>query len=66
MLYIAESWGGVAKHKPLLDNILRWPGKGFAEIEASTNAPTLVSRKDFISHASTSGDGSRNTKKRTP
>ena len=26
VLYIAESWGGLDKHKPLLDNILRWPG----------------------------------------
>jgi hypothetical protein len=25
VLYIAESWGGLDKHKPLLDNILRWP-----------------------------------------
>jgi hypothetical protein len=26
MLYIAESWGGLSKQKPLLDNILQWPG----------------------------------------
>jgi len=26
VLYIANSWGGLEKHKPLLDNILRWPG----------------------------------------
>ncbi len=26
VLYIAESWGGLDKHKPLLENILRWPG----------------------------------------
>lgn len=25
VLYIAESWGGLDKHKPLLDNILQWP-----------------------------------------
>jgi hypothetical protein len=23
--YIAESWGGLDKHKPLIDNILNWP-----------------------------------------
>jgi hypothetical protein len=26
VLYIAQSWGGVGKHKPLLENILQWPG----------------------------------------
>ena len=26
VLYIAESWGGLDKHKPLLDHILQWPG----------------------------------------
>ena len=26
VLYIAESWGGLSKHKPLIDNILQWPG----------------------------------------
>lgn len=26
VLYIAESWGGLGKHKPLLNNILQWPG----------------------------------------
>jgi hypothetical protein len=26
MLYIAESWGGLSKHKTLLYNMLRWPG----------------------------------------
>jgi hypothetical protein len=26
VLYIAESWGGLGKHKPLLDNIMQWPG----------------------------------------
>jgi hypothetical protein len=26
VLYIAESWGGLEKHKPLLENILQWPG----------------------------------------
>jgi len=25
VLYIAESWGGLDKHKPLIDNILNWP-----------------------------------------
>ena len=40
--------------------------KSIAEIEASTDAPTLVSLKDFIAHASRSGDGSTNTKKGTP
>jgi hypothetical protein len=25
VLYIAESWGGLSKHKPLIDNILQWP-----------------------------------------
>ncbi len=25
VLYIAESWGGLGKHKPLIDNILQWP-----------------------------------------
>ena len=25
VLYIAESWGGLDKHKPLMDNILQWP-----------------------------------------
>jgi hypothetical protein len=24
VLYIAESWGGLSKHKPLIDNILSW------------------------------------------
>jgi hypothetical protein len=24
VLYIAESWGGLDKHKPLLDNVLSW------------------------------------------
>jgi hypothetical protein len=24
VLYIAESWGGLDKHKPLIDNILSW------------------------------------------
>ena len=40
--------------------------KCIAGIEASTNAPTLVSLKDFIARASTSGDASSNTKKGTP
>jgi hypothetical protein len=26
VLYIAESWGGLDKHKPLMENILQWPG----------------------------------------
>ena len=26
VLYIAKSWGGLDKHKPLIDNILQWPG----------------------------------------
>jgi hypothetical protein len=26
VLYITESWGGLDKHKPLMDNILQWPG----------------------------------------
>ena len=26
VLYIAQSWGGLEKHKPLLDNISQWPG----------------------------------------
>jgi hypothetical protein len=26
VLYIAESWGGLSKHKPLIDNIMQWPG----------------------------------------
>ena len=26
VLYIAESWGGLSKHKPLIDNILQWSG----------------------------------------
>ncbi len=25
VLHIAESWGGLGKHKPLIDNILQWP-----------------------------------------
>jgi hypothetical protein len=25
VLYIAESWGGLSKHKPLIDNNLQWP-----------------------------------------
>jgi hypothetical protein len=25
VLHIAESWGGMRKHKPLIDNILHWP-----------------------------------------
>jgi len=24
VLHIAESWGGLSKHKPLIDNILSW------------------------------------------
>lgn len=26
VLYIAESWGGLDRHKPLMDSVLRWPG----------------------------------------
>jgi hypothetical protein len=36
--------------------------KAIAEIEASTEGPTLVSLKDFIAHASAKGDASTNTK----
>ena len=25
VLYIANSWGGLDKHKPLMDNVLSWP-----------------------------------------
>jgi hypothetical protein len=40
--------------------------KLIADIEASTDSPTLVDLKDFIAHASASGDASTNTKKGTP
>jgi hypothetical protein len=40
--------------------------KGIAEIEASTNAPTLINLKDFIAaHASANGDTSNNIEKGT-
>jgi hypothetical protein len=26
VLYIAQSWGGLDKHKPLIDSLLQWPG----------------------------------------
>jgi hypothetical protein len=40
--------------------------KAIAAIEASKDAPPLVDLKDFIAHASTSGDASANTKKGKP
>jgi len=40
--------------------------KLIADIEASTNAPTLVSLKDFVAHASASGDGSTSPKQEAP
>ncbi|MCY3018734.1 MAG: hypothetical protein NTW87_06855, partial [Planctomycetota bacterium] len=40
--------------------------KLIADIEASTNAPTLVDLKEFIARASTKGDDSENDKKGTP
>ena len=50
----------------------KWPDgamkfdKYIAEIEAKTDAPKLVSLKDFIAHASTNGDASKNARKGTP
>ena len=40
--------------------------KLIADIEASTNAPTLVDLKEFIARASTKADDSENDKKGTP
>jgi hypothetical protein len=40
--------------------------KAIAEIEASTDAPTLVDLKDFIARSSASGDRSTNKKKGRP
>jgi hypothetical protein len=40
--------------------------KAIADIEASTDAPTLVDLKEFIDRASTSGDTSTNVKKGKP
>ena len=37
--------------------------KLIADIEASTNAPTLVDLKEFIDRASATGDASANEKK---
>ena len=40
--------------------------KLIADIEAATDAPTLVSMKEFIAKASASGDGAATLKKATP
>ena len=40
--------------------------KLITDVEASTDAPTLVSMKDFIAHASASGGAPAKTKKGTP
>jgi hypothetical protein len=40
--------------------------KLIADIETSTDSPTLVSLKDFAARASTSGDASTNVKKGKP
>ena len=37
--------------------------KAIADIEASTDSPTVVSLKDFIAHAAAGGDTSKNTGK---
>jgi hypothetical protein len=41
VLYIAESWGGLEKHKPLLDKILQWPGA------TSPKLPSVPSGDDW-------------------
>jgi hypothetical protein len=58
---------------PQLREILRQPGEGkkdlgklIADIEASTDSPTLVDLKDFIAQASAKVDTSNNIKKATP
>ena len=57
---------------PQLREILRRPGEGkpeleklIADIEASTDSPTLVDLKDLIAQASANGDASNNIKKGT-
>ena len=57
---------------PQLREILRRPDEGkpeleklIADIEASTDSPTLVDLKDFIAQASANEDASMNTKKGT-
>jgi hypothetical protein len=42
VFYIAESWGGLDKHKPLLDNILQWPGAVFRIRELTRTTDTSV------------------------
>ncbi|MCE9520452.1 MAG: DUF6288 domain-containing protein [Verrucomicrobia bacterium] len=67
-----KRYGGHAKEVlPLLrtKRPLQYPegekniDKAIADIEASTDAPTLVSLKDFIAHASANEEGSNNKRK---
>jgi hypothetical protein len=54
------------RKRPVSANEAKVFDKFIAEIEASTNAPTLVTLKDFIAQASAKGDATTNTKKGTP
>ena len=44
VLYIAQSWGGWEKHKPLIDKVLEW-GKRTSPKLNSTDPPTAQSKR---------------------
>jgi hypothetical protein len=39
VLYIAQSWGGADKHKPLMDKILEWRSRTSPKLAPSTPPP---------------------------
>ena len=52
VLYIAESWGGLDKHKPLIDNILKWPGATSPKLPPDNPEPSACqSSPPSICHA---------------
>ena len=59
VLCIAESWGSLSKHKPLIDNILHWPG---------ATAPKLPSEPpgDWMTGGSIGGKNVRRSAKHHP
>lgn len=46
VLYIAQSWGGSEKHKPLMDKVLEWRKRTSPKLEPSTAPPLEYSLKN--------------------
>jgi len=51
VLHLSASWGGLIKHKPLLDAVLGWRKLDFAEVDPSGRPSRLCSMQNLIAPA---------------